>query len=807
MPIPAWAGESSSSIAMSMNPRDSRVVSIYDKYLYDPKDLESSDPRRRELARKASQLKLHGRPANNLDANGLRTLGSSSNSPSAQRKSIAFTQATKAADGYTASSVNTAIAPSSRSQQYSQDQTSNRASASAEHDRDSGAFGLGLGMLGGSDSESDSDSDDERSNSRKDPTFDQLKSTKDSDRPESWTDRAVAVGHRPPDNASQNPPSLKLMALKSAKQGADPSGSSSQDEPNTRLAVNSSFVDRTSRHGSTIGFAGASPILGQASSLSAQSDNGSKRLSARTALTKQLGLVTPNPETSAEPPARDAPPNQRPGPHDYFDTRAPYANQARSPPRGANPLPPIDVARAQQHNFGQRDDRGSPMGPSTPNSATPFRSPGHGSTGMPSPSYPHGPGSMPPNVLQRGPPSPYGPPGHHSGPGGPGGPGAPNGPGNFGRPGGPHATQGANGGPPSFQNGPPRPVQGRGPGTGPMASSHPPPSNYQLGPGLQGQNGPQARGPPGPNSNFGPSFSDARGPPKRQSLFRRSMAMFGGSSQAGPPGNGPGPNNPPRSQPPQKRQSFFRRSMAMLTGGSGPNNSQAGPPQQGANQMPVQAPAAPRATPVPRVQGLQEDFEKPDHPRKSQYLGAGGLGAEWDTNGEGAKFWRRFSMAQKTAGTNKMEDGSKAWMASMASGRRKLIVMGSIALIALVGIIVGVIVWREIVSPSGSNSSEPSSSYKANIGGNNGGSAASASVNSASTTSKKGSSTATSTSSSNYYGRSLTADASAQDAASKHLRRAVAHELGSGSRMRKRHFGRAIAAASPEQQASLADLD
>jgi len=247
--------------------------------------------------------------------------------------------------------------------------------------------------------------------------------------------------------------------------------------------------------------------------------------------------------------------------------------------------------------------------------------------------------------------------------------------------------------------------------------------------------------------------------------------------------------------------------MAMLTGGSGPNNSNAGPPQQAANQMPVPAPAAPRATQVPRVQGLQDDFEKPDHPRKSQYLGAGGLGAEWDTQGEGAKFWRRFSMAQKTAGTNKMEDGSKAWMASMASGRRKLIVMGVIALVTLVGIIVGVIVWREIVSPSGSNSSEPSSSYKANIGGNNGDSAASASVNSAPTTSKKGSSTATSTSSSNYYGRSLTADASAQDIASKHLRRAIAHELGSGARMRKRHFGRAIAAASPEQQASLADLD
>ncbi len=44
--------------------------------------------------------------------------------------------------------------------------------------------------------------------------------------------------------------------------------------------------------------------------------------------------------------------------------------------------------------------------------------------------------------------------------------------------------------------------------------------------------------------------------------------------------------------------------------------------------------------------------------------------------------------------------------------------MGFIAIVSLVGIIVGVIVWREIVSPSGSTSDEPKSIYKANLGAN-----------------------------------------------------------------------------------------
>ncbi|SNX85549.1 uncharacterized protein MEPE_04258 [Melanopsichium pennsylvanicum] len=755
-----WVGESQSSIAFSMNPRDSRVVSIYDKYLYDPKDLESSDPRRRELARKASQLKLHGRPANHMDANGLRSVGPSNLKPTTQRKSIAFSNNTKATDGYTASSGNAAIAQSRSS--YVPDHNDNT------HDRDSGAFGLGLGMLGGSDSESDSDSDDGRV-PPKNPALDNLKRGKDADRPDSWTDRANAVGHRPPDHASQNPPSLKLMTLKSAKERG-------QEERNSRLDVDSNFVDRTSRHGSTIGFAGHPSDNHDSARSDQATDSGSKRLSARTALTKQLGLVTPSPEP---PVARSGPAasSDGTGPQDYFDTRAPNATQARSPSRNAAPAP-IDTTRAQQQGFYQQG-MSSPMGSAgTPNSATPLRSPGYGPNGTPSP---HGQGQMPPNVLQRGPPSPYGQRGPQGGLGGP--PKGPGGPVYNGRPGGPNGPN----------TSPTRPGPGNAlhPSSLQVGGARPPPPNSSStlrGPGSQGV---QVRGAPG--NNFGPSFSDAPGPSKRQSIFRRSMAMLGGGGpQVGPSGNNNGPLRAKQQlgQGGQKRQSFFRRSMAMLTGG--PNNP---PPAQQGNLRMSNA-YVPRAPQAPRVQGYENDWEKPDHPRKSQFLGAGGEGAEWDTNGEGAKFWRRFSMAQKTAGTGKLEDGSKAWMASMATGRKKLIVMGVISLVSLVGLIVGVIVWREIVSPSGSSSDEPKSIYKANLGAKDSSSSSTASVTTkaTSTKSREAKASATKTGSS-WYSRSLQVEEVVEDVVNRHSANAATHQSLTSQRLRKRHFGKPITAA------------
>ena len=176
--------------------------------------------------------------------------------------------------------------------------------------------------------------------------------------------------------------------------------------------------------------------------------------------------------------------------------------------------------------------------------------------------------------------------------------------------------------------------------------------------------------------------------------------------------------------------------------------------------------------------------------------------------GEGAKFWRRFSMAQKEAGSDKLEEGSKAWMATMASGRRKLIVMGVIALVTLVGIIVGVIVWREIASPSGSSSDEPTSVYKANLGAMGSNDSAPASVSSAAvtSTSKKAKATATATAGSGWYSRSLTTDEIVDDVVKRHQLGSPSHPL-RAPKLHKRHFGKAAPGTSPEQQPSLTVLE
>lgn len=621
MPNGVWVGESSSS----GQPRDSRVVSIYEKYLYDPKDLESTDPRRRELARKASQLKLQGQPANNMHANGVRPQQPPTQQ---QRKSIAFRQGTKPLDGRTAAAG--LRGPVAQNTTVSS--------------RDSGAFGLGLGMLGGGgdsdDSESDSDSGNRPTRSKvASPGLDRLKKANSPQRPESWSDRAAAVGQRPPDSASQNPPSLKLMALKSAKQGGDiPVPQQQQRHDSARQSL---------RHGSTIAFA-APPI--------------DKHISARIALTKQLGLAPPSPTRPEDE-----------SPRDNHDQRSTPKSGGPTPPRQIAVPPPIDIRRAQQPMLNSNSPSGaafqSPMGSgrsygSSPNSATPLRS---------------GPGMPPPNVLQRGPPSPYG---------------------QAGQPG------------PS----PPHPAALRaGNGTvAPQRGNMPPPP---LASASSAQ--PMPRGPP-PPTGPPPSFSNA--PPrqqKRQSVFRRSMAYLGGGGNAaqsaaqysgGQSSGGPGAGSGPQTRPgQQQRRSLFRRSMALLTANHGGGS---GNQQQGRGMPPL--PPAP-ISPLPRVQGLQDDYEKPDHPRKSQYLGAGGSGAEWDLQGEGAKFWRRFSVAQKAAHTSKVEEGSKAWLASTKKGKRKLALLSTLTLLVLVGVIVGAIVWREIVSPSGNASSEPESSYKANL--------------------------------------------------------------------------------------------
>ncbi|EPQ28821.1 uncharacterized protein PFL1_03624 [Pseudozyma flocculosa PF-1] len=703
MQPPAGPTHTQNTPSQQFRGRDSRVVSIYDKYLYDPKDLESSDPRRRELARKASRMRLQGKAANVHEANG-------QNPP--QRKSIAFAQGTKTRD---------------------------RPQDGPAPDRDSGAWGLGMGMLDDNASGSDSDSEDgHRPPPRSAPVqqtdnrfADQQSSRSASAERGSWSERAAAVGQRPPDNASQNPPSLKLMGLKSAKNGgsippAPPqqtldSSYGTDSERQRRIPSTSDYGDNTSRHGSTINFGAGHDSLDSSGAPGQQrlqqpanantSDSQNRRpISPKTELTRQLGLVTPN-----------APPPGHPQQGDYFQgathgqgvAPAPGNFSGPSPPRSAGPTNPFD----NPHNPPPPQHGGR-----APSPMAPPRSPGF----APGPAgpFPRGAqGGMPPNGRMpspgMAPPSPYGPPGSM-----PRGPSPqpmapPNVPPNVLQRGpqpGPHPQQqmlSPSGGPVRYANGqgPPSPGHGpmpmRGPSPGPGPMRGPPP-----GPGPM--RGPQPTGPAGPmgpngfaggpqppqQRNMGPGFSDSPGPQKRQSIFRRSMAFFNGAP--GPGSQGPaGQHGPPGGAPAGKRQSLFRRSMAFLGGNGGPPRAQPPPP----------------ADPVPRVKGFEDDTEKPDHSRKSQFLGAGGAGFEWDAQGQGAKFWRRFSVAQKTAHTQKMEEGSKAWHETMAVGKRKLIVLTVISLTILVGTIVGIIVWREMVSPSGNkDSGQPGSLYHGNFG-------------------------------------------------------------------------------------------
>ncbi len=176
-----------------MNPRDSRVVSIYDKYLYDPKDLESSDPRRRELLVKpASSSSMVVQPTTWMPMDCVPSVLPQSSCTAQKYRFLTERKSSRRSHSF---SGNAASQQSQRNQQKGQ--RPSYASASSTHDRDSGAFGLGLGMLGGSDSESDSDSEDERSKAMRNAAQINQKQPQEHERPESWTDRAVAVGHRP----------------------------------------------------------------------------------------------------------------------------------------------------------------------------------------------------------------------------------------------------------------------------------------------------------------------------------------------------------------------------------------------------------------------------------------------------------------------------------------------------------------------------------------------------------------------------------------------------------------------------------
>lgn len=500
---------------------------------------------------------------------------------------------------------------------------------------------------------------------------------------ESWSARAQAVGQRPPDSASQNPPTLKLLGLKSQKEGgapiggpqspagaeyaAQPQGSTLRSNPPQRHDVHeqsmSEYGDNSSRIGSTIDFAGqhghhaghGSDGFGghggdtgfdrhggasaqvpshlrpppQAATKSAPHD-------PRSALTAQLGLDTPQPDRQPSPTGYGQPPS------DYFNRNGPPQGNAHEVPLERN-------TSNESSNFGG--------GPRTPDHAVVRPYPPQGQAS----SYPGGPGSSPPGNPFSDRAAPSGRPLVN----------APNG-----RPvGGPSAPMGR--GPPGFQA-PPGPQGGQG---------------FYNG---------QPYGGGAPRPGQGPGFSDAQRRPqdqRRQSIFRRSMAFMTGNGGSGPQDGGAPQPRPTREG--GNRQSIFRRSMAFLSG------SKPAPP--------APAPESDDANcPAPRVRGFNE---KEADNRKSQYWGGGGEGREWDTDGVGSKFWRRFSAAQKHAETpgDKMEMASRSTREKVMAQKKAATWLAGLGGILIIAAVVAVVIWRE--SKSSSTDDHPGSINKGNYGG------------------------------------------------------------------------------------------
>lgn len=624
--------------------------------LYDPKDLASPDPKIRALARKASKNHHNNNPA----------MSARSGDKKKRQSSVMFAKGTKGDDGPPISAMP-------------------RTSTGSAYD------GFGALMDEYSDDSGDEDSDDNQPRRQGNPASN---SANPNQPRESWGARALAVGERPPDSASQNPPTLKLLALKSQREGGAPIGnggglsphgpvsprtpspafdmvdgdhSARNNPPQRRPDVEQSvseYGDNSSRIGSTIDFAGAAGA--------AHAGQGSDGFGGGPANASNMAAAPQ--QQSAHPAALQAQTGRTGGPqagptlNGSTDSRhALTAQLGLESPQGNAQSP--QAQGAQGDYFGSRGE--VPLS----------RSAG------PGPAAPQGGAYMPPQAPQaamvRNGPSPYGPNGSPSPPRNPfgdaqaarplvsppgGGPGGPPGPGYGGGPGQ------ARGPPPQY--GGPRGPNNQGP---------PPPQPYNM----QGGPPPSMAGPgpvPRPRPPK-PGFSDAPQQQQRQSLFRRSMAFISG--------NGDGPQRRPSTN--GKRQSLFRRSMAFLSG------------------KPAEpAPEEPENSPAPRVRGFEE---KPEHdPRKSQFMGGSGMGDEWDAAGAGAKFWKRFSVAQKHYQEGDTSALTSKQFQEKAQARRKAAtVLAGIGGVCIIGAVIGIIVWRESVSSN--TDSAPGSINKAEHGG------------------------------------------------------------------------------------------
>jgi hypothetical protein len=182
-----------------------------------------------------------------------------------------------------------------------------------------------------------------------------------------------------------------------------------------------------------------------------------------------------------------------------------------------------------------------------------------------------------------------------------------------------------------------------------------------------------------------PGFSDSkRSMDRKPSLLRRSVAFMTGNdvqSTSSYPQQQLGVGN---GVVPARKKSLLRRSMAFLSG-------RPAAPIQGS--MPI---ADSLDSPMPRVLGFED--EKPKN-RKSEYLGASGAGDEWDFSGSGAKFWKRFSVAQRLDAEGANKD-SQALRAKTSKRNRWISLLSLLGGILIIAAVIAIIVWRENVKSS-----------------------------------------------------------------------------------------------------------
>ncbi|CAO1618757.1 unnamed protein product [Jaminaea pallidilutea] len=655
------------------NQRESRIGSIYEKYLYDPRDLDHPDPVIRALARQHSlKRQQHDSPNNNNSSNRSMTAQARKN----RQSGVMFAAGTK--DGASGAESNIPRSASTGSaydgfgalmDEYSDDESSGdeddvapapRADGSSSNAMMTPVIGAGASaeaLLPGAEQQAPRHGDD-------------------------WSARAMAVGQRPPDSASQNPPTLKLLALKSQREGGQPVGRSSPSPmtdqmrpsyqrervaspaldsraspvprsfPPVRNPVQeqsvSEYGDNSSRVGSTIDFGGnSSDGFGRVTSVnrppyphlhvnddplrtSLQTpqdprSQGRSDMSSRKALTAELGLATPMEDVSRA--------------NGYFEQPSHSTNGTVSLTRGPPSADSIGFFPSPQEQNGivrqistTSLDSMKQMSPTSTHSSekkSPFDQT-----------------SSPDRALLVG----------------------------------PNGISGQNGSPIRSQGG--------------AVPLHLPYSQNSNGlPSVFSPDGEHSAGQmPIPQPAM-IGFSDAQRRPMqtqrendRKSMLRRSIAFVTGAGPSAPS------NSTNQIQP--KRQSIFRRSMNLLGGKA------SGPPVQTERVAPSPSPQQPpqelESHPPVRVRGFGEEKQYPYGARKSMYLGGGGQGEEWDVGGAGANFWRRFNEAQKHASPNdKMEMSSRSWREKVTK-RKKLATFVAVAGgLCIIGGVIGIVIWRE----------------------------------------------------------------------------------------------------------------